>query len=82
MPKEMGDVEVVRLLLDHGAELHLHNSSVWHEAVLSNDDNALLELRLDHGADVNDAHGPHGTALNATLRRVLESDRDDLEPDE
>lgn len=79
---KVGDVKVVRLLLDHGAKLHLHDSSAWHVAVLSNDDNALLELLLDHGADVNDAHGPHGTALNATLRRVLESDQDDPGSDE
>ncbi|EHK19712.1 uncharacterized protein TRIVIDRAFT_123575, partial [Trichoderma virens Gv29-8] len=57
-------IKVVRLLLEHGADVHLRNNGAWHVAARSRDDD-LVRLLLDHGVDVNDAHGSHGSALQA-----------------
>jgi ankyrin repeat protein len=62
-----GHIQVARLLLDHGANIHLRNNGAWHAAVLSRNDD-LVGLLLDLGVEVNDPHGPHGTALHTVLR--------------
>ncbi|KAK1246570.1 hypothetical protein MKX08_000372 [Trichoderma sp. CBMAI-0020] len=62
-----GHIEVVRLLLEHGADIHLRSNGAWHAAAQAcNDD--VTRLLLDLGVDMNDRHGPHGTALHAALR--------------
>ncbi|KAL7935792.1 ankyrin repeat-containing domain protein [Trichoderma chlorosporum] len=62
-------IEVARVLLEHGANIHLQNNGAWHAAVLSRDDD-LVRLLLDRGVDVNDPHGPHGSALHSVIQRV------------
>ncbi|UKZ61839.1 uncharacterized protein TrAtP1_003100 [Trichoderma atroviride] len=62
-----GHIEVVLLLLKHGADIHLRNNGAWHAAAQAYNDD-VMRLLLDLGIDVNDQHGPHGTALHAALR--------------
>ncbi|KAL6907175.1 ankyrin repeat-containing domain protein [Trichoderma evansii] len=64
-----GDIKVVRLLLKHGANIHVRNNGAWHTATQSaNADDDLVILLLNLGVDVNDPHGPYGSALHTSLR--------------
>ncbi|KAK5988479.1 Ankyrin repeat domain-containing 50-like protein [Cladobotryum mycophilum] len=67
-----GNTDVVRLLLENNADVHLENCRAWHAAAGSRVDDTLLESFLDRGVHVNDARGPHGTALHALLRVEIE----------
>lgn len=58
-----GHIEVVRLLLAHGADIHLRNTGAWHAAAQAYNDD-VVTLLLDLGVDVT---CPHGTALHAAL---------------
>lgn len=71
-----GHSEAVKLLLNHGAKIHLRDCAAWHTAAryLANSegddyrvDARNLELLLNRGMDVNHVHGEHGTALHAMM---------------
>jgi hypothetical protein len=50
-----GDVDVVQLLLDHNADVHVHMRRILHRVVRvgGGDRPAMMKLLLDHGADVH-----------------------------
>jgi ankyrin repeat protein len=75
-----GHIQAARVLLEHGANIHLRNNGAWHAAAHSRDD-GLVRLLLDHGVDVNDSHGSHGTALHAPLQRAWNSNLSRMDED-
>ncbi|UKZ61613.1 uncharacterized protein TrAtP1_002873 [Trichoderma atroviride] len=63
--------ELVQLLLEHGADIHLQDCAAWHEAARCavfrcGGDMALLAL-LNHGMHVNHVNQDYGTALHAIM---------------
>ena len=72
-----GIMDTVRLLLDHGADIHIQGGrfgSAWHAAARAYtpfpDWQDLMQLLLDCGVDINDARGESSyapTALHAAL---------------
>ena len=60
---EVGSVEVMRLLIDHGADVNAQNSFGATALMWSVSDPAKVRLLLDHGAEVNLAAKSGRTAL-------------------
>lgn len=68
-------MELVQMLLDHGADVNLQGG--WYGNALQSSccprsyviDPALIQLLLDNGADINAQGGDYGTALCAASRR-------------
>jgi ankyrin repeat protein len=67
------ETKIALLLLEHGANVHAQGGefgSAWHAAASrkSPEWEAVLQLMLDRGVDINDARGRrHATALQAVL---------------
>jgi ankyrin repeat protein len=66
-----GHSELIQLLLEHGADIHLQDCTAWHKAahyaaLYLNGDKALLSL-LSHGMHVNHVHKEYGTALHSIM---------------
>jgi len=72
-----GIEEVVRLLLDYGADVNpVHSSGEYGnplQAAIFGEDEAIIQLLLDHGASVNQTGGRMGTPLQAAANQGLES---------
>ena len=67
------DAEVVKLLLDHGADMYAMDEngfySAWTRAVDTGDRNLkIIQLFLDHGVDVNFQHNKSETALTIAAK--------------
>jgi ankyrin repeat protein len=68
-----GEMEIVRLLLDKGADINAQGGeygTALHAAVLQGE-MEIVRLLLDKGADVNAQRGPYGAALQAAAWRGI-----------
>lgn len=75
---ERSNDEMIHMLLDYGADIHLTGFTyvpLLHMAVISNgiQDNAVLKRLLDLGADINEIDRNRGTPLHAVLRKSFEN---------
>lgn len=67
-------LDIPHLLIEHGADVHVHGGelgSSWHAAAARMDVGveALLDLLLDHGVNIDEVRGGrHGNALQAALQ--------------
>ena len=63
----MGHLDIVKLLLDHGADVNLHGGRYGNalQAAVYKGSLDIVTLLLDHGADVNVQGGYYGNALQA-----------------
>lgn len=72
-----GKEEVVRLLMEYGADVNpVHSSGKYGnplQAAIFKKDEAIIQLLLDHGASVNQTGGRMGTPLQAAAKQGLES---------
>ncbi|KAL6887030.1 ankyrin repeat-containing domain protein [Trichoderma evansii] len=68
-----GHSELVQLLLNHGADVHLQDCAAWYTAtryrnnVIHDDNTDVLKLLLEHGMDINHVHAEFGTALHVIM---------------
>ncbi|KAJ7174944.1 ankyrin repeat-containing domain protein [Mycena crocata] len=63
-----GDTDVVRILLNNGADVNVDDSiygTAMHAALQSEYNYGVLQLLIEHGADVNADGGDHGSTLYA-----------------
>ncbi|KAF7343426.1 HET-domain-containing protein [Mycena venus] len=60
---QKGHIDVVRLLLDNGAEINTAGTSALHIAA-KHDDTEMVRLLLAHGAEINATCGEFGSALS------------------
>ncbi|PNP46422.1 hypothetical protein THARTR1_10744 [Trichoderma harzianum] len=71
-----GHSQVVELLLNNGAHLHLQDCAAWYSAIRGittyEDDAAVLELLLNHGMDISHEHAEYGTALHVMMMMTAE----------
>ncbi|KAL7954396.1 ankyrin repeat-containing domain protein [Trichoderma compactum] len=62
------NLELVELLLEHGADVQLQDCAAWYAAARFADVSSL-RLLLDHGIDVNHVSQKHETALHAAMNQ-------------
>ncbi|KAL2167916.1 hypothetical protein VTG60DRAFT_654 [Thermothelomyces hinnuleus] len=76
-------IEIARLLLERGADVHARGGpfgNAWHAAAeqTGREWEAILQMMLDRGVDINDAQGKkHATALEAALDTKAYDDPED-----
>ncbi|MFD0710903.1 ankyrin repeat domain-containing protein [Paenibacillus sp. GCM10027626] len=66
------DIEVIRLLLERGANTNLYDSNghtCLHTAAYHNSNEAIIRLLLEHGAELNGRSGGGETALAVALEQ-------------
>lgn len=81
---QYGDVELVKLLLESGANVFHQNYAAWHEVPqrlhfpsTKKDMLPMLKLFCNYHIDINHVHKKLGTALNAIIRNWhLDDDRE------
>ncbi|KAL7894282.1 ankyrin repeat-containing domain protein, partial [Trichoderma sp. TUCIM 5745] len=75
-----GDVELVELLLENGANISHGDYAAWHGVTRKLPALPMLELLYNRVIDINHVHPEHGTVLNAIINDWCLDDGSELDP--